>query len=93
MDLNEIVKEEKEYFKDAPVWELRAVKKALQMMSVFNTDEENARLTAVKELLREKRKKENQCEICNGKAVKGDTLCEVCIREAEAETPYHEGWE
>lgn len=58
MNYTELVKEEKEYFKDASVWELQNVKKALQMMSVFNTEEENARLTAVKELLREKRRKE-----------------------------------
>jgi len=34
------------------VWELRNMKKALSVMEIFNTKEENERLEAVKTLLR-----------------------------------------
>lgn len=40
--------------KHAGTWELTAAKKALEMMPVLNTDEENERLEAIKTELRER---------------------------------------
>ena len=42
----------KEILGDRPKWELLNMKKALSIMGVFNTEEENQRLEACKILLR-----------------------------------------
>lgn len=42
---------------DAAVWELRAMKRALESMTFLNDEEENRRLEAVKTLLRAKKRR------------------------------------
>lgn len=42
---------------DAPEWELRAMKRALESMTFLNDEEENRRLEAVKTLLKAKKRR------------------------------------
>jgi len=46
----------KELLGDRPKWELQNMKKALSIMGIFNTEEENQRLEACKVLLRKEKK-------------------------------------
>lgn len=46
------LKQAKEILGDRALWELKHMKKALEIMGMFNTDEENERLEAVKILIK-----------------------------------------
>jgi hypothetical protein len=48
-------KTEYENFKNSALWELKQIKKALNLMPLLNSAEENARLKAVKDLMRIKK--------------------------------------
>ena len=50
------IKEAKEILGDRATWELRNMKRALEMLPFFNTEEENQRLEAVKVMLKHQRK-------------------------------------
>ena len=41
---------------DRAIWELKAMRKALSIMSILNSDEENERLEAIKTILKSDRK-------------------------------------
>jgi hypothetical protein len=47
-------KEAKEILGDRPHWELLNMKKALSLMPLFNSEEDNLRLEAIKVMLRSK---------------------------------------
>jgi len=50
------IEEAKAILGNRATWELQVMKKALSIMSIFNSDEENERLEAVKVLLKQRKK-------------------------------------
>jgi len=49
------LEEAKEILGDRATWELRNMKKALTMLPILNTDEDNLRLEAVKVMLKHRK--------------------------------------
>jgi hypothetical protein len=52
------IKEAKEILGDRATWELKNMKRALMMLPILNTDEDNQRLEAVKVMLKYRKSKE-----------------------------------
>jgi hypothetical protein len=53
--MNELIKNEYERFRSSANWELNITLKALNKMPFFNTDEDNARIEAIKIIRKERR--------------------------------------
>lgn len=53
----DLIAEEYAQFEHSPDWELRNIVKALNMLSFLNGPRENARLTAVQQILRDRKRK------------------------------------
>lgn len=54
-NMNELIKNEYERFRSSANWELNITLKALNKMPFLNTDEDNARIEAIKIIRKERR--------------------------------------